>query len=116
MLNPIAGMGGSLALKGTDGDTILAQARSLGAVPLRALRGLSRLEGTLLGVDAVRDGQLVGRDLSRRTAILLSRRSRRRCRNAPQLCLSTIRMISGIYNRETTVDTDRPRCGRTLLL
>lgn len=39
-------MGGSLALKGTDGEMILARARSLGAVPVasaRALRSFSRL-------------------------------------------------------------------------
>ncbi len=53
IVNPIAGMGGSVGLKGTDGPAILAAARRRGAVPLaqqrteRALAKLLRLDDRL---------------------------------------------------------------------
>src|SRR4029450_96208 len=53
IVNPIAGMGGSVGLKGTDGPEILAEARRRGAEPLarqrteRALAKLLRLHDRL---------------------------------------------------------------------
>ena len=62
VVNPIAGMGGRVALHGTDGDALEA-ARSRGAVavaPLRARRALARLQRQLTSCEVLAAGGEMG--------------------------------------------------------
>ena len=49
ILNPIAGMGGRVGLKGSDGEEILREARKLGAEPLSPARAVQALQAVMRG-------------------------------------------------------------------
>ena len=68
IVNPIAGMGGRVGLRGTDGADVLARARMLGAVPIaadRAERTLTRLESRCEDLQVVAAPGAMGADLTK---------------------------------------------------
>ena len=68
IVNPVAGMGGRVGLKGTDGDDIVRRALALGAIsvaPGRAARALARLERCRDRVSVVAGARAMGSDLAR---------------------------------------------------
>lgn len=68
VVNPIAGMGGRVALKGTDGPAAVRAARRLGAqevAPERARRALERLAAAGPAVHVVAAPGVMGADLAR---------------------------------------------------
>ena len=95
VVNPIAGMGGSVGLKGTDGETY-KKALKLGAKPTTPKRieetlslvnredlyfivapGKMGVKKTLLGIDAIFNGQLVGSDLNEKGLLELIKKYRK---------------------------------------
>lgn len=75
IVNPIAGMGGRVALKGTDGAAILAEARQRGAEPsaeARAIRALGKLAAAGVPVDLHACAGIMGADAA--TAVGLTPR------------------------------------------
>jgi len=74
IVNPVAGMGGSVGLKGTDGVDVLKRARALGAEPLAPTRGLSflkELEPYREYLSLVVGAGLMGEDLARQMGFTL---------------------------------------------
>ncbi len=72
IVNPIAGMGGSVGLHGTDGDTYL-QAAALGAVPIahrRAGRAVRFLADAIPGLPVIAGAGSMGEDTARQAGLL----------------------------------------------
>jgi len=68
IVNPVAGMGGAVGLKGTDGKEIVNRAKSLGAkpvAPVRAQAFLSELEPVKDGVRLVVGAGIMGEDVAK---------------------------------------------------
>jgi predicted polyphosphate/ATP-dependent NAD kinase len=72
IVNPVAGMGGSVGLKGTDGREILDRAQALGARPVapeRALRALRRLAAAAPGTALLGCAGAMGGDVAREAGL-----------------------------------------------
>jgi predicted polyphosphate/ATP-dependent NAD kinase len=72
IVNPVAGMGGSVGLKGTDGRDILDRAKALGARPVapeRALRALRRLAADAPEVELITSAGVMGGDVARKAGL-----------------------------------------------
>ncbi len=99
IVNPIAGMGGRVGLKGTDGPDILERARTLGAVP----RAQERTQETLAVLAGVKERfrlltcpGVMGEEAARSVGLTFS-------------------LVSLSGNRESTSDLDTIEAARALL-
>ena len=75
IVNPVAGMGGSVGLKGTDGPAILARAQVLGARPVapgRALRALRRLAAAPPGTALISGAGVMGGDVAQQAGLAVT--------------------------------------------
>jgi len=75
IVNPVAGMGGSVGLKGTDGAAILARAQALGARPVapeRALRALCRLAAAVPGTTLISCAGVMGGDVAEQAGLAVT--------------------------------------------
>ena len=72
IVNPVAGLGGSVGLKGTDGDAIVQEAMRRGARPTageRAARAIARLTASLPHVNVVTVAGPMGEQVAREAGI-----------------------------------------------
>jgi predicted polyphosphate/ATP-dependent NAD kinase len=69
VVNPIAGMGGRVGLKGTDGATTLARARELGAVPMAGARCAGALALLPDGIEILAPPGAMGAEVAARAGL-----------------------------------------------
>ena len=97
IVNPIAGMGGAVGLKGTDGEEILEKALILGAKPTASVRAesfLSELEPVKKRVQLVAGAGSMGEDEARRHGFACTALGKRKKRTTAEDTMEIARRIA----------------------
>jgi len=99
IVNPIAGMGGAVGLKGTDGDAVLEKAIVLGAKPVapaRALRFLIELKPFMEKIKLITGAGAMGEDEAKKCGFQCTAVGKRKEKTSARDTMEIARSIKGM--------------------